>query len=95
MKIIPTPCKIQFKNEFTDNIPEEKCSINSSLENEEYTLSITNESINIEGGSEKAVFFAKQTLKQIKAQYDRLPICTVEDKPRYPHRAFMTTILRK
>ena len=89
MKIIPIPSKVDFKNKFIENIPGEKFEINTALENEEYILSITPEEIKIEGGSERAVFYAKQTLKQIEAQYDKLPECKIQDKPRFPYRAFM------
>ncbi len=89
MKIIPIPSKVDFKNKFIENIPGEKCEINTALENEEYILSINPEEIKIEGGSERAVFYAKQTLKQIEAQYDKLPECKIQDKPRFPYRAFM------
>ena len=89
MKIIPVPSKIEFKNQFVDSSPVEKETVNTGLENEEYVLTIDNDSITFEGGSERAVFFAKQTLKQIQAQYDKLPICKIYDKPRYPYRAFM------
>ena len=89
MKIVPAPSKIEFKNDFCKTIPREKAEINSALESEEYVLTIDNESILIEGGSERALFFARQTLKQIEAQYNSLPICRIYDKPRFPYRAFM------
>ena len=89
MKIIPIPSKIEFNNRFTDSRPEESVKINSAFENEEYVLSIDNSCISIEGGSERAVFYARQTLKQLDAEYEKLPICRISDKPRYPHRAFM------
>ncbi|MBR2883290.1 MAG: hypothetical protein IKB93_00725, partial [Clostridia bacterium] len=39
--------------------------INSELENEEYTLEITENAVYISGGDEEALFRASQTLKQI------------------------------
>ena len=89
MKIIPTPTKVEFKNQFVEALPKEVTKINNELENEEYILSIDNDSISLEGGSERAVFYAKQTLKQLDNEYDRLPICKIYDKPKYAYRAFM------
>ena len=89
MKIIPAPLEAEFSGDYVHSKPEEKIKINPSLENEEYVLTIDNGALEIEGGSEKAVFYAQQTVKQIALQGDGLPICKIHDKPRFPYRGFM------
>lgn len=89
MKIIPAPIKVESSDELANTNLKEETRINSSLENEEYILEITKNSLIIEGGSERAVFYAKQTVNQIALQYDALPVCKIHDKPRFPYRGFM------
>lgn len=89
MKIIPAPLETEFNNEFTPAPAEENVTVDSSLEKEEYVLTITHDSVKIEGGSENALFYARQTLKQLALQGEGLPVCRIHDRPRFPWRGFM------
>ena len=89
MKLIPTPLKAEFYEGYASQTAKENITINPSLEKEEYILTITSDSVNIESASEKGVFYARQTLKQIAMQSERLPICKIHDKPRFEYRGFM------
>ncbi len=89
MKIIPAPFEAEFKNEYVCDSVNENVVINTQLEKEEYILNVTKDTINIEGGSDNAVFYARQTLKQLSVQQERIPVCTVHDKPRFAYRGFM------
>lgn len=89
MKIIPKPFKVEFDNKFVNSNPEKKEKINSDLSEEEYLINIDDNNFEVEGGSEKALFYAEQTVKQIALQYDKLPICKIHDKPRFSYRGFM------
>lgn len=61
----------------------------NTLPTEAYRLRITEQGICIEGDP-AGIFYAHQTLKQLKVQFgDRLPCMEIEDEPRFPHRGYM------
>lgn len=64
-------------------------SEDKSLKNENYVLDITNERIEISGGSHYAVLYGIQTLRQLIKQYGlALPCLTIEDYPEIKNRGF-------
>ncbi|MCR5782563.1 MAG: beta-N-acetylhexosaminidase [Clostridia bacterium] len=89
MKIIPAPLETEFNNGYTPAPTEENVTVDSSLEREEYVLTVTHDKIIIAGGSNSAVFYARQTLKQLALQGEGLPVCRIRDRPGFPWRGFM------
>ena len=67
----------------------------SMTEKEHYTLDIDKRGISIKGGSEGALFMALQTLNQIfigdvcNTASQRIEHISIDDKPRFAHRAIM------
>lgn len=71
-------------------------SIDTALGNSErYTIDITSKRIEITGATEKALLHAVRTLDQIligdftNSSEGRIACLTIDDSPRYPHRAIM------
>ena len=58
---------------------------------EEYALTVEKDGIKLIGGSEKAVFYGKQTLRQLG---EVCPCVRIEDKPAFPYRGFMLDTVR-
>lgn len=90
--VIPMPNKIKYLGGETV-IDREKLSISvsQSLEEEEYVLTVENDGVKIIGGSQKAVFYAEQTLGQLGKV---CPCVIIEDKPAFPYRSFMLDTVR-
>ena len=92
LNIIPMPNKISFLGGETTVDPSELvCKISDSLEKEEYILTVENSGINLIGGSETALFYGKQTLRQLG---NNCPCVKIEDKPAFPYRGFMLDTVR-
>lgn len=66
-------------------------SVSGSLEEEEYVLAVEQDGVKIIGGSERAVFYGKQTLRQLGKV---CPCVIIEDKPAFPYRGFMLDTVR-
>lgn len=101
--IIPMPSEIkEFKGFYlidsTKFFSESKhdfieTKINNSLEEEEYLLKVTTKNVKIEGGSEKAIFYGKQTLSQLITNQG-IPCMEIKDKPRFQYRGFLLDVSR-
>ena len=92
VSVIPMPNKITYLGGETKIISENtKVSVDSSLGEEEYVLTAENNGVEIVGGSEKAVFYAKQTLRQLGGVS---PCVKIEDKPAFGYRGFMLDTVR-
>lgn len=94
--IIPAPKKVTsmkgtLKEWSWDNIAE---SIDNSMAEEAYTLSISRKGISIKAGSEKGIFYARQSLTQLEEQSHTLPCMVIEDEPRFGYRGFMLDVSR-
>lgn len=65
--------------------------VKPSMAPEEYTLTINNRGVRIAGGSERAIFWALQTLEQIKAQSPEgtLPCLEIKDSPAFDYRGLL------
>lgn len=68
---------------------------NSSMEDEEYKLSIKKDNIEINASTSKGLFYGIQTLIQIIREYGySLPGVIIEDKPYFKHRGFYHDVTR-
>lgn len=62
---------------------------------EAYSLNISRRGIKAEAVSEKGLYWALMTLRQImESAGDRLPVCTINDWPAFPFRGFMMDVGR-
>lgn len=91
--IVPNP---SFKSESGKTVSGRKASklsekIDATLAEEEYSLSISRKGVRIAGGSAAALFWAEQTLAQIKAQSadGQLPCLEIRDMPAFPYRGLL------
>ena len=85
------PNKIKFLGGETKISSEPVVSISDALGEEEYILAVEKDGIKLTGGSEKAVFYGKQTLRQLG---EECPCVIIEDKPAFPYRGFMLDTVR-
>ncbi len=71
-------------------------SLNPDFECEEYELKVTENSIDIAGGDEEALFRGAQTIKQIilQAEDNKIPCLEIKDKPDIKRRGIMLDISR-
>ena len=75
-------------------------SVDKSLSEEEYTLSIAKGGIVIKGGSEKGIFYALQSLRQVvfhakqKGKKVVVDAMVVKDKPHFAYRGGMLDVCR-
>ena len=90
--VIPMPNKVEFLGgETVVNAETLTVSVDGSLGEEEYILTVDADGAKLSGGSEKAVFYGKQTLRQLGAC---CPCVRIEDKPAFPYRGFMLDTVR-
>ena len=75
-------------------------SVDKLYAEEAYVLDIAKNGITIKGGSEKAVFYGLQSLRQVvfhakaKGEKVELPCMVVEDKPHFSYRGGMLDVCR-
>ncbi len=86
-------------NPFYHGISEIKFSINEKMDNEqEYNIEIGENLINIVGKDLVALFYAKQTMKQLfeysKNETKPLPCLIIKDYPDFSRRGFMLDVSR-
>ncbi len=92
LDIIPLPNKITYLGGETAVKKADAVSVISDLlGEEEYILTVDDGGVKIEGGSQRAVFYAKQTLRQMDTVS---PCVKIEDKPAFPYRGFMLDTVR-
>lgn len=93
VSIVPNPVSLAETGDTLRGARTEKLktSICRRLAEEEYELTISRGGVRIKGGSDKAVFWARQTLLQIKEQSpeNALPCLKVKDKPAFPYRGML------
>ena len=80
MKIIPVPFEVTKKKGF-EIFKTYSESVDAALGEEEYILTAEGGDVTVRGGSEKALFYAKQTFEQLKSG-ERVQNCTIHDKPK-------------
>ena len=92
---IPTPKKIIYQ--------KGQCDLNkavlisnptANMLPEGYTLRITQDTIFIDACDERGIFYAQQTLQQIRFHQSIVPACTIIDHPDMVYRGFMLDIAR-
>lgn len=85
------PNKIKFLGGETKTSSEPVVMISDNLGEEEYILAVEKDGIKLTGGSERAVFYGRQTLRQLG---EECPCVIIEDKPAFPYRGFMLDTVR-
>ncbi len=86
------PNKVEFLGgEVETDLEKLAVSVDEKLGEEEYSLTVDKNGINLCGGSEKAIFYGKQTLRQLGGV---CPCVRIEDKPAFPYRGFMIDTVR-
>lgn len=85
------PNKIKFLGGGTKTSSEPVVMISDNLGEEEYILAVEKDGIKLTGGSERAVFYGRQTLRQLG---EECPCVIIEDKPAFPYRGFMLDTVR-
>jgi len=86
LSVIPMPDKYEFLNgEAEINCEKLVCRIDSSLQKEEYILTLSQDEFTLTGGSENAIFYGKQTVRQLGSKH---PCVRIHDKPAYSYRGF-------
>lgn len=92
ISIVPMPNKVEFLGGETAIIEENvSACISERLAEEEYILVARDNTVKIMGGSDKAVFYARQTLRQLGKN---CPCVKISDKPAFPYRGFMLDTVR-
>lgn len=90
INVIPLPNKITYLGGDAEiTVPE--ISVCETLGKEEYILTVETDGVKLVGGSEKAVFYGMQTLRQLGKSS---PCVKIEDKPAFPYRGFMLDTVR-
>ncbi len=90
INVVPIPEKITYKGGIVakeDNIIR-RIEPNGSLGSEGYILRAETDSITLTAQTEKGLFYAEQTLKQLM-QGTVIQCMDIEDKPRFEYRGFM------
>ena len=90
INVIPLPNKITYLGGETE-ITAPEISLCNILGEEEYILTVDKSGVKLSGGSERAVFYGKQTLRQLGKS---CPCVKIEDKPAFPYRGFMLDTVR-
>lgn len=90
INVIPLPNKITYLGGKAE-ITAPDTSICDNLGEEEYILTVEESGTKLVGGSEKAVFYGMQTLRQLGKS---CPCVRIEDKPAFPYRGFMLDTVR-
>ncbi len=97
LNVIPYPKKVVELGGVVDlsktDLASIESSIDSSLSENEYILTVTQNGIAISAGDKKGEFYALQTLKQL-INAGSCPCVKIEDSPAFSHRAFMLDCAR-
>ena len=90
INVIPLPNKITYLGGEAE-VSSPETSVCNTLAEEEYILTVEKNGVKLIGGSEKAVFYGMQTLRQLGKT---CPCVKIEDKPAFPYRGFMLDTVR-
>lgn len=94
MNIIPVPEYTAYSNKETAVINTEYVT-NEALKKEAYSIKVSdNGELKIEYADGAGKFYAKQTLKQLFTEGNKLPVCIIRDCPKYEYRGFMLDCAR-
>lgn len=64
------------------------------LEPEAYRLTIAADGVRLEASTATGFFYGFQTIGKVLTTANELPVCTVNDKPRFGYRGFMLDVAR-
>lgn len=67
--------------------------IKEYMQEDEYSVEISEKGVKIKAGGEQGVFYAKKTL-QLLSTDGRIQRCVIKDKPRFAYRGFMIDSVR-
>lgn len=87
----------QAKSNFKINITLVDSIVGSKHNAEAYTLNVTLKGINVTAASDRGIYWALQTLRQLAQPAKgavRLPLCSITDWPAFPVRGFMMDVGR-
>lgn len=95
MRLIPQPESISmfYGYSLSDEINEKLIS-GEITDDEGYELYISPDKITATAGSEKGLYYAEVTFRQIKNLYAKIPCMKIKDRPRFSHRGFMIDCAR-
>ena len=97
---LPQPRLVQFEpGTYVDDklVPEKTVQPDAIPHAQGYILAITAEKILLTGHDAAGLFYAEQTLNQIKRQFadtGKLPVVRIEDWPDFPNRGVMLDVAR-
>lgn len=93
VSIVPNPVSLVESGDTLSGrrVSRQSSRIDSKLAEEEYSIVISPKGVKISGGSPKALFWADQTMLQIKAQspQGKLPCLEIHDRPAFPYRGML------
>lgn len=94
--IIPQPVEIKMLGGFckADAVPDINIVADFEYGDEGYILEITTRGIKITAGTSAGVFYAQQSLNQLKYGVTRIPAQKIIDYPRLPWRGAMLDVSR-
>ena len=95
LNIIPEPYRVQLTEGTCrgNALRQITCVVNENYSDEEYSLTVTPDGIEIVSSSPKGEYYAKTTLRQLENN-GGIPCCTIYDKPKYSYRGFMVDSAR-
>ncbi len=95
LTIIPKPKMVNEKNGFYNKSGalEIDVAFDGTLPHEGYKLSVSDNGIQIVAVDQAGEFYARQTLRQLEVD-GKIPLCEIEDAPRYEYRGFMYDVAR-
>lgn len=78
------------------NKPDEEIKIvcDTTLEEEEYKLSVNEQGIRVTAATDQAVKYALTTIRLLTDEAQFVPYCEIHDKPKYRHRGLMIDCVR-
>lgn len=93
--LLPLPRKLSLQSGYATSKRTSRKASATPLPPEGYRLVITPRGTTVEATSEAGFFYARQTLRQLDAQFpDARPCLTIEDWPVYPVRGFYHDVTR-
>lgn len=83
--IIPGPAEVSTSSGICKSSKILKQAANKALGPEGYKLTVKPQGVEIQAGDRAGLFYAKNTLEQLQAQYKDggIPCGVIEDKPRF------------
>lgn len=94
--IIPEPVEVSTSSGVCKSPKILKQTANKALGPEGYKITIKPQGVEIQAGDRAGLFYAKNTLEQLQAQYKDggIPCGVIEDKPRFGWRSMMMDTAR-